>query len=276
MQRRKLDRDAGRRLGRDIGVRLRGTSQCIDRVAIGRQVARRVGARERRLAEHVERVTVTGVLALGGTRQRLLDRASHHELVAHDLHGLAQCRAHDRLADAADQPAHEAAGIARGGSIRLHDATGQHQAPGRGVDEQARLVRQVRGPVTGIDLLGDQPVGRVGIRYAQQRLGQTHQDHAFLRSQVVLAQKRIHAAARHARTAHLAHQVDGARMGFAAGRVGQARERQDLAQHARLIGEPQAIDGIAHGGRERLARAADQGGLGLGHRANSGCTDHGV
>ena len=66
-----------------------GLADRVDRVAVRLQVAQRVLRGQRAFAEHVERIAVGGVAVLLRTRERLADRAAHHELVAHDLHRLA-------------------------------------------------------------------------------------------------------------------------------------------------------------------------------------------
>ena len=65
---------------------------------------------------------------------------------------------------------------------------------GGGVDEQAVGGAQVLLPVPSADLLGDQRVGGVLVGDAQQRLGEAHQDDAFLRGQPVLVHEGVDAA----------------------------------------------------------------------------------
>ena len=52
------------------------------------------------------------------------------------------------------------------------------------------------------DLVGNQSIRGVRVRYAQQRLRQAHQNDALGRGQVVFAQKGIQAGARRACGAH--------------------------------------------------------------------------
>ena len=66
-------------------------------------------------------------------------------------------------------------------------AARQHQAPGGGIDEQRLGLAQVVRPLPDRDLVGDQPVGRVGVRDAQQRLREAHQHDALLRGEVDIA-----------------------------------------------------------------------------------------
>jgi hypothetical protein len=103
---------------------------------------------------------------------------------------------------------------------RPHDLSGQHQAPGPGIDEQGFGVAEMRSPVARGDLVGDQLVRRRVVRNAQQRFGETHQDHAFLRRQVVLTQERVQAGALHARRAHTFDQLSGTRRDTLAQRLG--------------------------------------------------------
>ena len=56
-------------------------------------------------AQHVERIAVIRVVALAAARERFLDGATHHELMPHDPHRLANREADHRLAEAPGQPA---------------------------------------------------------------------------------------------------------------------------------------------------------------------------
>jgi hypothetical protein len=80
-----------------------------------------------------------------------------------------------RLAQTADDALQEAGQVGFGLFVGVDQLAGQHQAPGRGVDEQAVGLAEVRGPVGRADLLGDQAVAGVLVGGAQQGLGQAHQ-----------------------------------------------------------------------------------------------------
>ena len=54
---------------------------------------------------------------------------------------------------------------------------------------------EVRLPVRAMQLLGDQAVGRLGIRDAQQGFGQTHQRDAFRARKIILGEERVDTAA---------------------------------------------------------------------------------
>ena len=77
--------------------------------------------------------------------------------------------------------------VAPGVVGQVDQVAGQHQAPGRGVDEHRIGLAQVLLPVGVAELVADQLVGGVLVGNAQQRLGHAHQQHAFLAAQVVLA-----------------------------------------------------------------------------------------
>ena len=147
-----------------------------DRRSVCGEITRRIRGRQRGLAEHVERIVELG--RLRRALQRALDRLSHHELLTEDPHRLAQRGAHDGLADTLDEPRKERRGRFLD-LCRPNDAARQQQRPGRGVDEQRLAFSQVRLPIRGAELVGDEPVGRVGVGNAQQRLGEAHQDDAF-------------------------------------------------------------------------------------------------
>ena len=159
----------------------------MDRLAIGLEVAQRVLGGQRAFAEHVERIAVVRVVALARARQRFVDGAAHHELVAHDPHRLAHGQADHRLADAPDQALEGAVHVALGVVGQVDQVAGQHQAPGRGVDQHRVGLAEVALPVGLAELVADQLVGGVLVGDAQQRLGHAHQQHAFLAAEVVLA-----------------------------------------------------------------------------------------
>ncbi len=127
MQGRQLDRN--RRRGEYIGIGAAGADG-LDGVAVGLQIAVGVLLGQRAFAEHVEAVAVIGVIAAARAFQGLFDGAAHHELVAHDAHGLAHRQADGRFAHAADQAFEGADGIALGFTGQVDHAAGQHQAPG--------------------------------------------------------------------------------------------------------------------------------------------------
>ncbi len=101
MQRRELDRDA-RSLARTATSR--GAADGADRIEIGEPIALGVGVGLRRLAQHVKAVAQAPVDA----RQRLLDRAAHHELPRQHAHATAQCAADHWLAHPPDHAADDA------------------------------------------------------------------------------------------------------------------------------------------------------------------------
>ncbi len=90
---------------------------------------------------------------------------------------------------------YQLAGSLRRLGVDLRQPAGQHQPPGRRIDQQRRALSEVLLPVAARELVADQPVGGLGVRDAQQRFGDAHQQHAFLRRQVVLLQERFDAGA---------------------------------------------------------------------------------
>jgi hypothetical protein len=117
-------------------------------------------------------------------------------------------------------------------SLGPHDLPGEHQAPGRGIDEQRFGVAEMRSPVAGGNLVRDQLVGRRIVRNAQQRFGETHQNHAFLRGQIVLPQERVQAGSLHARRAHAFDQLRGTRRDALARGLGQPAASASSARSA--------------------------------------------
>ena len=105
----------------------------------------------------------------------------------------------------------------------------------------------MRGPVACRDLVRDQLVGRRVVGDAQQRLRQAHQDYAFLRGQVVLAQERVEAGALHACRAHALDQLRSTRRNALAHRIRQTRRVRELAHDLLLVAEIVAVDGGSDG-----------------------------
>ena len=101
-------------------------------------------------------------------------------------------RADDRLAAAGDEAGQRRRQALLAG--RRHEPAGQHEAPGRGVDEQRRALADMRAPVAGRELVADQRVARRGVGNAQQRLGEAHQRHALLARQRIFVDEPLDAA----------------------------------------------------------------------------------
>ena len=185
-ERRELYRDAVAALRACAGRRL---AHGFDGAGVELLVAGGVLGGAGALAQHVEGAEQA---LLAGPAQRLLDGAAEHELLAHDAYGRLHRLAHDRFAQPVRQPFHEAADVAPGVLVHIHQLAGQHQPPGGGVDEQAVGLAEVGRPVGRADLLRDQLVASVLVRRAQQRLGQAHQRQSFPGAQREFLQEALH------------------------------------------------------------------------------------
>ena len=193
LERRELDRD-GRR-----GVRPLRRGSCIapdrlgegvDRAGVGLHVAPRIGVRPGPLAEHVEG-TETELWLAAASVERIVDVATDDEFPAQDLHRAAQRFAHHGLAGAAGEGAEPAAGIAAQRGGQFHEAPGEHQRPGGGIDEQGAGPTGVRGPVAAGEAFRNQLVRGVVVGHPQQRLGQAHQRDALRVGQSELLQEGV-------------------------------------------------------------------------------------
>jgi hypothetical protein len=180
-QGRQLDRDAVAGLGtarfRPVLARL---ADGVDGVGVDALVAFGVGGGARALAQHVEAAQPAVAV---GPLEGAADVAAQHELLAHHAHGGGHGLADHGLADASSHALEEAGQVALGVLIHVHQPAGQHQAPGRGVDEQAVGLTQMFGPVGRADLFGDQAVAGVLVGGAQQGLGQAHERQALAGAQ---------------------------------------------------------------------------------------------
>ncbi len=105
-------------------------------------------------------------------------------------------------------------------------------------------------PLSDRDLVRDQPVRRVGVRDAQQRLGEAHEHHTLLRREPVLLQKGLDPGLALAAAAGRDHERDRVLAhGFAVGGR-QSREREQLRNDGFLVGEEACVDGASRGGLE--------------------------
>ena len=181
VQGRELDRQAGTVVQHRAGSTGRDPLQ---RILVGAEVAQGVGCRLRPLAQHVVGVAVAQLLALSRALDRLLDRLPEHELLAQDAHGLAHRLADHGLAQARDKAA-QAVGDLLARLVPAHHGAGEHEAEGRGVDQEALRAGDPALPVHVLDLVPDQEVLGQGIGNAQQGLGQAHEHDALVRAEAV-------------------------------------------------------------------------------------------
>ena len=142
MQGREFYRDAGALVD---AAPVRGAADGVHGALVFSEIARRVLGGRRRLAQHVVGEREAARLAFMGGVDRLVDGAAGDELLAHQAHGDVDALADDRLAAARDEPGQRGAQRLLAG--RRHEPPGQHEAPGRGVDEQRRA-RSRHGPAS--------------------------------------------------------------------------------------------------------------------------------
>ncbi len=202
IERRQLDRNAMIAFGATAG----DLGQRGDGVGIGLGVAHGVVFGACPFAQHVERAQIAFLL---GALQRVLDGPAQDELLAHDADGLGDGSADDRLADALGQAGEIAFQVALGAVLDIDDPAGQHQAPGRGVDEPIVGLAEMRGPVGRRDLFGDQLVAGGFVRRAQQGLRQAHQGQTLARAQAELLEEAFDDALALGRLARGADQAFG-------------------------------------------------------------------
>ncbi len=206
MERRELDGNA-RALHGPFAVG--GLADRLDGVLVVAEVTLGIGHGPRRLAQHVVGVGVALLLQGARAVERLVDGPAHDELAAQDAHRLIDRLADEGFAGALDHAPQGRSEV----TLRRVDADhppGQHQRPGRGIDEEALAVAEVRFPVGVGDLVGDQLVDGLGVRHAQQRLGQAHQHDALLGGELVLVHEGLDAALLAGFPADDAHEVAGA------------------------------------------------------------------
>ena len=134
-------------------------------------------------------MTIAVLLSGLGAVERLADRAAHDELPPEDAHRRQHRLAHHRLARAGDKAMQD--GRDHAPRLGTQHPSGQHQRPGRSVDEHRARVPEMARPVGLAELVADQLVDGVGIGNAQQRLGEAQERHPLLRGQRVLVQQGV-------------------------------------------------------------------------------------
>ena len=149
-------------------------------MGIGVEISLGVLGRPCRLAQHVERYPIAAVFLFAGAAERLADGPPHDELPAEDAHGLDHRPANKRLAAFRHQALDGRPRVPKVLVIDVDNPAGQHQRPGGEVDEQGIAFTEVAVPIGVGQLVVDQAVGGLGIGYAEQSLGQAHEDHSFM------------------------------------------------------------------------------------------------
>src|SRR6516225_12271744 len=110
---------------------------------------------------------VAALLSAAYSPERFLNCASHDELTAEDMHRRSHRLAHHGFAGTSNKVAQSGAQIV-GRSSGAQKAAGQHQCPGRRVDEYRLRTPEMALPVRFADFVADQPVDSLRIRDAQQ------------------------------------------------------------------------------------------------------------
>ena len=216
----------------------------MDGLLVVAQVAFGVRLGRGRFAQHVIAVAEALLLERTAVGQRFGNILSGDELLAHQLHGTVHALADQRLAALADHARQRRRqALLAGGAGQL---AGNHQTPGRGVDEHGRRTAHMGAPVAVANLVADQSIARGTVRDAQQRFGQTHQGHTLLAGQRKLLHQRRNTA-RHRRITQALHQLAGQALhGLRLLGVIGTRHRQQHRQAFRL--------GTVPGGRDRCTQ----------------------
>ena len=133
--------------------------------------------------------------ALGGlgALERFVDGAAHHELSGQHAHRRGHRLAHHGLARAREETAQRRREVALIGAA-AEEPPGEHQCPGRSIDEERVRLAEMTRPISRRQLVTDQPVDGGGVGNAQQGLGQAHEGDALGRRQRVFMEERVDAA----------------------------------------------------------------------------------
>ncbi len=241
MQRRELHRDTGCR--KNIVTRgARRRADFADRRVVGFEIPACIGLGERRLTEHIERVAVGLVALRDRALQCFLYRAAHDELVPHDAHRLAHCRTNNRFTGATRDLGEHLRRVHARRFVDLQQLAGQHEAPGRRVDEQRLAGAEMLFPSCSRNLVGNQAVGGIGVGYAQQGLRDAHEQYALLRRQIVLLQERVYTSFPCLVLAHRCHQLRGGIADPGARRLTRIGDLPEIIDEILFVGEVARID----------------------------------
>ena len=255
MQCRKLDRQAGAAPWSPVpGC----GSHRLDCRRIGIEVASGIAGVASGLTQHVVGMGIAARFRFAAAVDCFAYRPSEDELPADDPHRLDHCLADHRFAAARHQSLQQRPRRAIALIAEADDATGQHQGPGGGVDED-RTSAEAAIPAGTANLLGDQPIGSGGIGNAQQRLGEAHQQHALATGQVVDAEKGVEAAGTGAAPANRLHQPRGFGFDLRACRRVDREFIQQRFNAGGFVGSDKGLDGAAE--RIRRGDRADKGHL---------------
>ncbi len=189
-------------------------------------------------------MAVTRLLGFARAFERLRDAASHDELPAENAHAGQYRLADDRLAEPGDQALEHAAKTLLL-AIKVDHAPGEHQPPGRGIDEQRMRTAEPLFPLGRTNLVLDQQILRLGVGNAQQRLGETHQYDPLAAREVVGVHEGVDATPFGALGAHLFDQWRGAFADALAFEIGEARPGNQIVEELLLIAVQVFVDPAA-------------------------------
>ena len=154
-------------------------ADCLDGARVGIGIACGVGIGTCAFAEHVEGAERERGVARAA-REGFVNAATDHEFATDDLHRATERVAHDRLGDALTETTQPTPGVGRDVARQIHQLAGEHQTPGRSVDEQRARATRMGIPMTTRDFFGNQAIGGLVVGNSQQRLGEAHERDTLL------------------------------------------------------------------------------------------------
>ena len=237
VQRREFDRNAG--VFANVGAGA-GCGDGGDRAGIGQVIAPRVAFGPCRLAQHVIAVAI----ALGFQHFRPVhgggDGFAQHELPPHFLHRAGDGTPDHRLA----QPFQRGLQMADHARFAvIQHLAGQHQGPGRGIDQTGGRAAKVATPVRRGNLVLNQRIHGFGVGHPQQRFGKAHQRNALIGRQAIFGKENLHQP-RPGRSADGTHQIRPARRDAGAGRGVKGGFGDQAGQNLPLIVQGKVVNAV--------------------------------
>ena len=189
----------GRQLNRDArtvdrAAALGNTANIVNGIFVCLVIAIRVFHRAGSLAQHVIGIAIAFFFVRLGAHGCFVNRAAHHELAAHNAHGMVECLPDNWLTGPSNHAFEQPARIGFFRLTKFDDLPGQHQTPGRGINKETVRMAKVALPVGIKQFVLNKFVSSNRIGNTQQGLGKAHQNDAFLARQLILVKQRINPA----------------------------------------------------------------------------------
>lgn len=237
-----LDRDA---MGGDGATAPRLLADGMDGGFVGLKIGLGVRRVHGGFAKHVEGIEVALVRPAPATVEGFVDGVPGDELLAQKAHGQIHGAANEGFAAAPQQAPQRCAQPPAAVFVPRHQAAGDQEPPGGGIDEERGAVAQVLLPMPQAELVANQAVCGGAIGNAQKGFRQAHEGHAFLAGEGELLHQGVDPAGPGAGRPQPLDESTGQRDGFSGLGVIEAGVAYQRRQAFRFGRAPMAADALA-------------------------------